>query len=148
MKKPKRQMVPRTRNGGTMTESEFWGRIRSALRKTFAAWKPMAEAMKRARRPSQRADRPLLKWEYCCAICKAWFPLKEEGPEGEKLVQVDHIKPAGSLRSFDDLPGWIARLTEEDPACFQVLCKACHQQKTNAERGIKPDPQTALNLCQ
>lgn len=132
--KPKTMRVPRTRNGGTMTESQFWGRIRGALRKTFAAWVPMQIAMKAARRPSQRADRPLLKWEYRCALCGAWFPLKEEGADGEKLIQVDHITPAGSLRSFDDLPGWIARLTEEDPVKFQIVCRPCHQTKTNAER--------------
>ncbi len=133
-KKAKRQMVARTRNGGTWTEAMFWGRIRGALRKTFAAWVPMQQAMKNARRPSQRADRPLLKWEYLCASCQCWFPLKEEGPEGSKLVQCDHITPAGSLRNFDDLPNWIAKLTDEDPKHFQCLCIACHQVKTNAER--------------
>lgn len=134
MIKPRRQMVPRTRNGGTWTESQFFGRIRGALRKTFAAWVPMAEALKRARRPSQRVDRPLLKWEYQCAACAGWFPMKEEGAEGKKLVQVDHITGAGSLRTFGDLPGWVARLTEENPAAYQVLCLPCHQAKTNAER--------------
>lgn len=135
--KPRRQMVPRTRNGGTWTESQFFSRIRGALRKTFAAWVPMATAMKSARRPSQRADRPLLKWEYQCAACKRWFPLKDPGAEGQKLIQVDHIARAGSLRTLDDLPGWVARLTEENPAAFQVLCVGCHQEKTNAERGIE-----------
>lgn len=130
-------MVARTRNGGTWTESQYWTRICTALRKTFAAWVPMTQALKAARRPANRPDRPLLKWEYRCAKCENWFPLKEEGAKGERLIHVDHITPAGKMRSFEQLPGWIARLTEEDPAKYQILCRACHQAKTNAERGIE-----------
>ena len=132
--KPKKVRVARTRNGETWTEAQFWGRIRGALRKTFAAWVPMKKALIASRRPSQRADRPLLKFEYQCADCKAWFPLKEEGPEGKKCVQVDHKLGAGSLLSYEDLPGWISRLTEEDPNAYQIMCVSCHQNKTNAER--------------
>lgn len=127
MKAPR---VARTRNGETWTEAQFWGRIRGALRKTFAAWVPAKRALIAARRPSQRTDRPLLKFEYQCALCREWFALKEEGAEGKKLVQVDHITPAGSLRNYDDLPGWIARLTEEDSRKFQVVCLPCHAGKT------------------
>lgn len=148
--KPKRrQMVPRTRNGGTWTESEYWTRICNALRKTFAAWVPMNVALKAARRPSQRADRPLLKWEYGCAHCHGWFPLKEAGEKGKKLVHVDHITPAGRMRSFEDLPGWIARLTEENPACYQILCTGCHTAKTNAERQARSGHTTsgAFSFC-
>lgn len=134
MKQPNNPKVARTRNGGTWTESAFFGRIRGALRKTFAAWIPMKKALIAARRPSQRADRPLLKFEYQCAICYQWFPLKGEGPEGKKLVQVDHKLRAGSLRSYDDIQGWVTRLTDEDPNAFQVLCVECHQSKTNEER--------------
>lgn len=130
----KRVLVPRTRNGATWTEAQFWGRIRGALRKTFAAWVPMKQALIAARRPSQRTDRPLLKFEYQCAACQRWFPLKEEGADGEKLVQVDHKNPAGRLRNYDDLTGWITRLTDENPASYQVMCVECHQVKTNRER--------------
>lgn len=134
MKKPKNPKVARTRNGGTWTEAAFFGRIRGALRKTFAAWVPMKQALIASRRPSQRTDRPMLKFEYECASCHQWFALKEEGPEGKKLVQVDHKLRAGSLRSYEDLPGWIARLTDEDPNAYQIVCIPCHQLKTNEER--------------
>lgn len=133
----KRHMVGRTRNGGTWTEAQFWGRIRGALRKTFAAWVPMKAALNASRRASQRADRPLLKFEYQCAICKNWFALKSAGKEGKQNVHVDHKVPAGSLRNFEDLPGWIARLTDEDPSAYQVVCIECHQEKTNTERDIR-----------
>ena len=130
----KRQLVPRTRHGGTWTEAQFWGRIRGALRKTFAAWVPAKRALIAARRECHRPDRPLLKFEYQCAACGQWFPLKEEGAQGKKLVQVDHKNRAGSLRSYEDLTGWITRLTDEDPNAFQVMCLPCHLAKTQAER--------------
>ena len=133
----RRILVQRTRNGGTWTEAQFWGRIRGALRKTFAAWIPMKRALIASRRECHRIDRPLLKFEYQCALCKEWFPLKEEGPEGKKLVQVDHKNRAGSLRSYEDLTGWVTRLTDEDPNAFQVLCIPCHQGKTQQERAEK-----------
>lgn len=118
-------MVEKPRNGGTWTEAAYWGRVRGALRKTFAAWVPMREAMKAARReytgPNKRQ-----KWEYLCAECLEWW----KGSE----VQVDHIEPCGSLKCSDDLAWWLERLTPEDPAAFQVLCKPCHKQKTQRER--------------
>jgi hypothetical protein len=68
------------------------------------------------------------RWEYQCNHCKKWFMDKE--------VQIDHETPVGSLKSGDDLKGFLERLTPE--VGFQVLCKdICHQAKTNEERGKK-----------
>lgn len=54
----------------------------------------------------------------------------------DKEVQIDHETPVGSLKSGDDLKGFLERLTPE--VGFQVLCKdICHQAKTNEERGKK-----------
>ena len=120
--------IQRTRNGGTMTEAEFFAAIRSALRKRFRGWKPMRQALLNARRPAQNNKR--LKYEYQCAECKGWF--------AEADVHIDHIVPCGSLRSFEDLPGFAARLTAEDPTAFQVLCKkVCHHKKTQDERSAR-----------
>jgi hypothetical protein len=56
----------------------------------------------------------------------------------EKEIQLDHTIPCGSLLSAEDIPGFLQRLTPEDPGAFKVLCKAkCHQAKTNAERAAK-----------
>ena len=63
------------------------------------------------------------KWIYQCAHCKDWFKDKE--------IQVDHIIPVGTLRCYDDLVGFLKRLTPEEG--FQVLCKECHAKKTLAE---------------
>lgn len=137
----KRQLVPRTRNGGTWTEAAYWSRVANALRKAFAAWVPMREALKSARRASQRTDRPLLKYEYQCVFCKAWFPLNDEGPDGKKLVQVDHKIAAGSLRTYDAIGPWLQRLTDENPAMYQIVCKPCHQEKTNVENAARRNAQ-------
>jgi hypothetical protein len=128
-KKPiKRVLVERTRNAKTMTESMYWGTIRSALRKCFQYWKPMQQALENASRPSQSKNK-LLKKEYLCKECTSWFPRKE--------VHIDHIEECGSLRSFDDIQGFIERLTIEDVNGYQVLCKPCHTIKSNETRYAK-----------
>lgn len=119
----RKQLVPRTRNLGTMTEVEFFGKIRSALRKAFRFWKPMNVALEAASRPNQSAN-PRLKKEYQCAKCKNWFARKD--------VEIDHIEECGSLMSLSDIPIFIERLTKEDVKAYQVLCKHDHKEKTQA----------------
>jgi 5-methylcytosine-specific restriction endonuclease McrA len=129
MKKKTVKRTPRVksvkvRNAGTMTESAFWSFIRSALRQKSRWWKPITECKMKARRaykgPSKRQ-----KFEYQCNNCKAWFP--------EKQINVDHIKPAGSLNCKEDLAGFVERLfCEQDN--LQVLCESCHDVKTKLEK--------------
>ena len=115
---------PKVRNAGTMTESAFWSFIRSALRQKSRWWKPITECKMKARRaykgPSKRQ-----KFEYQCNSCKAWFP--------EKQINVDHIKPAGSLNCKEDLAGFVERLFCELDN-LQVLCESCHDVKTKLEK--------------
>lgn len=108
--------VERTRNGGKWTEARYFGFIRSALRAAFRKWAPKHEAKQAAK---------VAYNTYECASCGGWF--------GTKQVEVDHIVPAGSLRSFEDLPGFTERLLCEVDG-FQVLCKECHRVKTNEEK--------------
>lgn len=123
----KRKLLPRPRNAGTMTESAFWGMIRSALRQKSRWWKPIAEAKLAARR-AYKGSNKRLKWEYKCAKCKKYFPGKD--------VQVDHIIPAGTLRTAEDLPLFVENLFCEEGG-FQVLCTTCHNIKTQKERKKK-----------
>ena len=44
-----KQRVPRTRGGGKFTESQYWGRIRTALRHSAKRWPPKTAALKRAK---------------------------------------------------------------------------------------------------
>jgi len=117
--------VARTRNGGKLTEASYWGKIRGALRKTFAAWQPATQSMKNARRPYVGPNKRQ-KFEVMCARCQCYFPMKE--------IQKDHVEPVGSLKCIEDLPGFLQRLTPEDPAAFEMLCIPCHQAKTNEAR--------------
>lgn len=117
-----------TRNAGTMTEAEFFGKIRSALRKAFSYWQPMQEAKRRAKRPSQ-SDNKRLKFEYQCATCSDWFPDKE--------TRIDHINPCGELKSLEDIAEFVRRLASEDPNDYQIVCVKCHQIKTNAENDAR-----------
>lgn len=120
----KRKLVPRTRNAGTMTESAFWGGIRSALRQKSRWWKPIAQAKLLARRPYKGPNKRM-KWEYKCAKCKKHYRADE--------IHVDHKIPAGTLRCADDLPGFVERLFCEVKG-LQVLCIKCHDVKTKKDK--------------
>lgn len=51
---------------------------------------------------------------------------------------MDHIEPVGTLKSFDDLPGFVERMFVGVDK-LQVLCSTCHQIKTNKERQGRKD---------
>jgi hypothetical protein len=56
-KKPKKIIAERTRNAGTLTESQYWSKIRSALRNAFRYWKPMMITLEAASRPYRGANK-------------------------------------------------------------------------------------------
>lgn len=116
--------IKKTRNNGTWTESQYFSAIRSALRSKFRYWKPMTEALNLASRKSQSTNKRVKK-EYQCNHCKKWFQ--------RKLVEIDHIYPVGSLKSYDDLVPFLKRLTVEDISSYQILCKKCHFIKTKKD---------------
>lgn len=130
MKKKRVSRVERPRGSGTLTESAFWAMIRSALRDKSRWWKPIAECRMRARRkyvgPNKRQT-----YEYQCAHCKNWFPMKD--------TNVDHIIPVGTLTCASDLPGFVERLYIEVDG-LQVLCTECHDKKTQNERKSERPP--------
>lgn len=109
------------------SQARFFGFLRSALRSAYNRWPPKFKVLANARRPYEGADKRT-KWEFQCACCGEWFKSSD--------VSVDHIIPAGSLNSFEDLAGFCERLfcSEE---WLQVLCKLCHAKKTAEERKEK-----------
>ena len=128
--KQRKIRTPRTRNNGTMTESMFSSMIRSLLRGKSKHWRPVGECKKHARK-TYRGPNKRQKFEYECKICHNWFP--------EKMIQVDHIIPAGSLTCAEDLPGFVNRLFVEVEG-LQTVCSECHNIKTkneNSERRNK-----------
>lgn len=128
-KKPSnfRIKTPKTRNAGSMTESAFWSFIRSALRQKSRWWKPISLAKQKAKR-KYKGPNKRQKFEYLCNVCNNWFP--------DKLINVDHINPAGSLKCANDLPGFVERLFCEIDN-LQVLCQDCHNEKTKKEKDSK-----------
>lgn len=120
-----RAKVPRTRNLSTMTESEYFSKIRSGLRNTFRWWKPAMKALENASRPYTGPNKRQKK-EYQCAKCKEWFP--------RRSVEIDHIIPCGSLNSYEDIVPFIKNLTQENVNMFQPLCRPCHKLKTDNEK--------------
>jgi hypothetical protein len=125
--KPRKAVTPRverTRNGGSETHSQHMGKIRSALRNISRWWKPFAIALKNASHTSYvgKAKRVM----YLCASCNKLH--------GRKNVEVNHMIPLGSLKSYADLPGFCERLFVEDISHLEVLCKECHKEETARQR--------------
>ena len=123
-KKAARKKVDKPRNAGTMSESAFWSFIRSGLRQKSRFWKPITQCKLAARRPYKGPNKRQ-KFEYLCNVCNKWFP--------EKKINIDHIQPAGSLRSAQDLPGFVERLFCEIDT-LQCICESCHNVKTQNEK--------------
>lgn len=121
--KKSRQRVPRTRAGGTLTESGYFSFIRSGLRAKWVRYPVRYQVLRKASRPvtGQRH-----KTEYQCSVCEGWFKQKE--------VEVDHYPNAcGSLRTYEDLPRFCENLfCEEDN--LRVICKTCHKEHSNEQR--------------
>ena len=123
-KKAAKPRVAKTRNAGTMTESSFWGFIRSALRQKSRWWKPILLCKQKAKR-AYKGPNKRQKFEYQCNICKSWYP--------DKKINIDHIVPAGTLRCANDLPGFVERLfCEQDN--LQCICTTCHDKKTKNDK--------------
>lgn len=127
-RRPKTDRVPKTRACGEWTEAAFWGFVRSNIRVMSRRWPPIRKAKELARRKYEGPNKRQ-KWEYCCAICGGWFP--------EKEIQVDHVEECGSLKSYEDISGFVQRLLCEVDG-LRVLCKKkCHRAVTDKQRGSR-----------
>jgi 5-methylcytosine-specific restriction endonuclease McrA len=105
------------------TKARYFSFIRSALRAATMRFPAKQKYLNKACRPAPANMRA--KYVCDCEICGEVV--------GKSKAEVDHINPAGSLRSYEDLPGFVERLF-----CgfsnFQILCPPCHEIKTLADR--------------
>lgn len=106
------------------SEAQFWSFLRSGLRSKHQRYPPRYAVLDAAKRKSQ-SDNKRLKWEFQCNVCRNWYPQKE--------ISVDHIVPCGTLKSFEDLPGFVERLFVGVPG-LQCLCTGCHNLKTAQDK--------------
>lgn len=116
-----------------MTEAQFYGYIKGALRKVSMYWKPAKEATDAAR---------VSRGVYECAACSKHVPASVKATTGKKAgkrvrnFHVDHIEPVidpeKGFVGWDDL---IERMFCEVDG-FQILCGDCHAEKTAAENAI------------
>lgn len=111
----------------TMTKAELMAWIRSHARRLSLRWKPRTDFLLEMRRSYRGVDKRT-KWEYPCKNCRGWYTLKQ--------VQVDHIIECGTLTDFDDIGDFYKRMLCEKDG-FQILCKACHTERTNLNRKNK-----------
>lgn len=106
--------------------------IKSALRSASQRWPPRYSSLNDAcigQQINPKSGR--LAKHYTCGECKKAFPAKD--------VQVDHIKPI-----IDPKVGFVTwDILIQNLFCekenLQVLCKTCHQIKTNAEKQSKKE---------
>lgn len=125
--KKRRALTPPFPEYPDWSEAKFFSFIRSALRAAWSRWPPKYQLLAKAKRKYEGPNKRL-KWEFQCNECKLYYPQKE--------ISVDHINPAGTLRSFEDIGSFCERLfVGEDK--LQVLCSGCHNIKTAQERADK-----------
>lgn len=109
------------------SQAKFFGFLRSALRSASSRWPPKYQCLNAATRPYVGPDKRRKK-ERQCAHCKEWFATTQ--------TQADHIIPAGSLSSWEDLVPFVQRMFVGIEG-FQCLCSECHTVKTTKERNAK-----------
>lgn len=110
-------------NGGKWTKGRFDSFVTSLLRSGSRRWEPKYTCLNEAKTEKKiNKATGRVAQHFLCNSCKQDFPAKD--------VQVDHIDPIGKNRSWDE---FINRLFCE-LSNLQVLCKACHSEKTKRER--------------
>lgn len=125
--KKEKIIIPKPFADGTQTNAGFFGSIRSALRQKSRWHLPIRNCKERVREIYVGSNNRR-KWSYRCEICSE---LKES-----KEVVVHHKIDAGSLKSFEDLPGFVKRLFC-DSVDLLCICITCHDKIHNKNQNNK-----------
>lgn len=115
-----------TRCGGQWSDSKFHSFIKNQLRSATRKWAPIGQALKDAR---------VRRGFYLCAGCGQTVSASiKVGAKRVKNAVVDHIKPIVDPEvGFTTWDECIDRMFCESDN-LQVLCKSCHDNKSNEER--------------
>lgn len=112
----------------------------SQLRRLSMKWPPRNRVLKASRRELPRKIKkdgtPYKKanYEYRCNGCKNWFP--------NSKITMDHIKPVVdpkdvSIKTEEEFVGKFAVSLLSYENNWQVLCKNCHDSKSQKENKIR-----------
>lgn len=114
-------------NNNQWTDARFSSFVKGALRAASSRWPPKYAAINNAytgKKINSKSGREAKHFK--CNCCWGEFPASE--------IQVDHIQPVidpyVGFISWDEV---VKRMFCEVEG-FQILCKTCHQAKTNAEK--------------
>jgi len=116
----------KTYNDGQWTPARFNSFVTSILRSGSRRWGPKYTVLNEAKTEKKinKATNRLAQ-HFLCAHCQGEFPASK--------VQVDHIKPIGFDKTWDEFIDGLFCEKEN----LQVLCKPCHKKKTQQERKSK-----------
>lgn len=103
------------------TKAEFYVWLRGLLRR---GWTKHPLRVSKITSNRFKADKhfkngkTMQVWHCKCEICGVTGPQKD--------FEVDHIDPAGSLRGYEDIPGFITRLLFIGDDDLRICCKTCN----------------------
>jgi hypothetical protein len=121
------------------TESAFYGWVRGQLRKGWTRH-PVKNLLIQNNRFKKDNGKGRKTWHLECSICK------EDTPQTK--IQIDHIHPAGSLKTTEDIGKFVERLYFVTFDTIRPVCIPCHEVVTFAERrGISFDEAKIEKAC-
>lgn len=107
------------------TEAAFYGWVRGQLRKGWSRH-PVKNLLIQNNRFKKDNGKGRKTWHLECDICKQDTP--------QTKIQIDHIHPAGSLKTTEDIGKFVERLYFVTFDTIRPLCIPCHEIITFAER--------------
>jgi len=108
------------------TEAGYFSFIRGLLRKGWSRHAVKTAFVKLVRKRVPKGKNGRVVWGGVCNICRKEFHKAD--------MQVDHIKPAGSCRSYEEVATFTHGLFHVVFDDLQYVCIPCHQKVTNMER--------------
>jgi hypothetical protein len=107
------------------TEAAFYSWIRSQLRRGWSRH-PIKNLYLQQNRFKSQNDKGRVVWHLECEQCKIDTP--------QTKIQIDHLIPAGSLKTTGDLGQFVERLYFVTFDTIRALCIPCHEVITFGER--------------